>query len=686
MKNSENNSPGAEEVFVPQHLPDQGSGHSRLGMVVAGLLATLLLVGGSLVLLANTVSITSNAAGSQIKHLGGLSILNGNTLYGFAGEHRLEVSADGYATQQVSLTISENMPPTFGIELVELPGLISFELSGPDSGDLYLDGTLVGEVGLNPVEIDRGSVEYRIEHPRYLPAEGTLEVNGFGAKQSVAVTLAPNWRTVSLNSEPADASVYQNDALLGQTPLTIDLLPNLYVLSFKKDGFAEARQLLEIDLGPPLIADEVTLEPLGGSLKIASTPPGGRVFIDDIYAGTSPLTFAAVADKNYVIRIEKDGYDRWDGDGSVASNGTTEISASLEQQFGTLDINNSPVAAVYLNGEPQGVAPLEIRLPVDTYEVELRLPGYRAIRRQVAIMKNEHHQIDVTLLTEKEARYAEAKPIYRAPSGINMVLAKPSTFKMGAPRGEPGQMANEIEKIVTMERWFYIAETEVTYSQFNAFSREMAGSILALRGISGTNPNHPVTGIDWQTAARYCNWLSSQEGLPAAYKIQDGKFVLNPSSIGYRLPTEAEWEWSARVAGRVDSAQNKYPWGNGATVPPGAGNFADTSASATLPHRIPKYSDGFPKVAPAGSFAANPMGVFDLGGNVSEWVHDYYGIELAMPGQSFTDPTGPENGLDHVVKGSSWRSGNETELRYSFRTNGDGPTDYIGFRVARWVH
>lgn len=686
MKNSENHKGLHDEAFVPKQLPDQKHASTGLTKVVVGFLVALFLLGGTTLFFAKTITISPTPAESQIRHLSGFSMLNGKVLYAFLGEHRLEVSAEGYETQQLSLDVNQGASPTYSVQLRELPGLVSFDLAGPDNGQLFLEGVPVGDVGTTPVEIDRGSIQYRIEHPRYLPAEGTIDVSGFGQKQSVAVAMKPNWRTVQLSSDPENASVFNDGDFLGQTPLSVDLAPDLYVLSFTKEGHKEARQLLEIELGPPIEADKVALEPLGGSLRIFSSPSDARVFIDEVYAGTSPLTFAVAADKDYAIRVEKQGYDRWTGSGTVSTNGTADISASLVQQFGTLKLDSNPAAAVYINGELQGTAPMDLNLPVADHDIELILPGFRTVSRIVAIAKNELHQINVTLLTEKDARYAEAKDVYRAQSGINMVLAKPSIFRMGAPRGEPGQMANEVEKTVSLERWFYIAETEVSHSHFASFARDMAEAIPTLRSIRGSNPNHPVTQIDWQSAALYCNWLSQQEGLPEAYILKDGKLTLDPSSVGYRLPTEAEWEWSARVAGTPKAQQNKYPWGNGATVPSGAGNFADTSATVSLPYRIPKYSDGFPDLAPVGSFSPNAMGLYDLGGNVAEWVHDYYGIELASPGNARVDPTGPENGLDHVVKGSSWRSGNETELRYSFRTFSGGPAEHIGFRIARWVH
>ncbi|MDH3328675.1 MAG: formylglycine-generating enzyme family protein [Desulfobulbaceae bacterium] len=89
--------------------------------------------------------------------------------------------------------------------------------------------------------------------------------------------------------------------------------------------------------------------------------------------------------------------------------------------------------------------------------------------------------------------------------------------------------------------------------------------------------------------------------------------------------------------------------------------------------------------APVASFPANLGGFFDIGGNVSEWCHDYYTPYISLSGQIAEDPMGPETGVHHVVKGASWRDGSITELRLTYRSYSNQAQDDIGFRVARFV-
>jgi formylglycine-generating enzyme required for sulfatase activity len=156
-----------------------------------------------------------------------------------------------------------------------------------------------------------------------------------------------------------------------------------------------------------------------------------------------------------------------------------------------------------------------------------------------------------------------------------------------------------------------------------------------------------------------------------------------PMTSGYRLPFEAEWSFAARQAGK--SSASRYPWSGTFPPPSKSGNFADESARGLLPIVIQGYNDSFPVTAPVASFPRDPGGLFDTGGNVSEWCHDLYSPYAGLSDQIEIDPTGPASGTHHVVRGSSWRDGSITELRLSYRTYSDQQRDFIGFRIARFA-
>jgi formylglycine-generating enzyme required for sulfatase activity len=251
---------------------------------------------------------------------------------------------------------------------------------------------------------------------------------------------------------------------------------------------------------------------------------------------------------------------------------------------------------------------------------------------------------------------------------------------MGAARREPGRRANEVLHEVEITRPFYLSVREVTNKEFRQFRPEH-------RSGSAGNFNleidhHPVVNVTWNDAAKFCNWLSEREGLPPVYIERSGDMVARtPFPQGYRLPTEAEWAWAARYP---DAAVGrKYAWGDTLPIPTDAGNYGDAAGAPVLGSAIPGYNDKYAATAPAGSFAANPLGLFNMGGNVSEWVNDLYTVTPSPPDEIARDPTGPSQGAYHVIRGSSWMDTNLTELRLSYRDYGDQARSDLGFRVAR---
>ena len=196
--------------------------------------------------------------------------------------------------------------------------------------------------------------------------------------------------------------------------------------------------------------------------------------------------------------------------------------------------------------------------------------------------------------------------------------------------------------------------------------------------------DQPVVNVSWNDAALFCNWLSRRNGLPPFYTEADGRVTgWDADAHGYRLPTEAEWAFAARVGPSGDVMT--FPWVSAVYPPPDVvGNYADQSASEIVTFVLTNYNDGYPVSAPVGSFAANHNGFFDLSGNVSEWINDWFDIRPDR-GEAVLDPMGPESGDRHVIRGASWARASRSELRLAYRESGTDGNLEIGFRVARYV-
>jgi formylglycine-generating enzyme required for sulfatase activity len=261
-------------------------------------------------------------------------------------------------------------------------------------------------------------------------------------------------------------------------------------------------------------------------------------------------------------------------------------------------------------------------------------------------------------------------------------LVQPGTFVMGSRRGEPSRRPNETERRVILTRAFYISAQEVSNRDFRLFLSGHAPAPFA--GFELASDEQPAARVSWRDAVAFCNWLSVKEGLPPAYEERRGTFVLIESvGIGYRLPTEAEWAWAARFA--AGASNHRFPWGDGADPPPGSGNYADASAAGIVSSALLSYRDGFPVAAPLGANGSNALGLFDVGGNVAEWVHDRYRIYSASRSEiPVEDPVGPKTGGLRVIRGSSWKHADKTPLRLAFRDYGKEGREDVGFRIARY--
>jgi len=191
--------------------------------------------------------------------------------------------------------------------------------------------------------------------------------------------------------------------------------------------------------------------------------------------------------------------------------------------------------------------------------------------------------------------------------------------------------------------------------------------------------NDPMVVVSWYGAVAYCNWRSQQEGLEPCYKLST--WACDFSKNGYRLPTEAQWEYAARggLSGK------RFPWGD--TITHSHANYYSRSDYSydTSPTRgyHPTWNDGImPYTSPVGSFTPNGYGLYDMVGNVVEWCNDWYSGTYYGSSPE-TNPTGPLTGNFRVLRGGSWYD-LARSCRVAYRPYGTPVIRYgVGFRVCR---
>ncbi|MCB6416107.1 SUMF1/EgtB/PvdO family nonheme iron enzyme [Faecalimonas umbilicata] len=253
----------------------------------------------------------------------------------------------------------------------------------------------------------------------------------------------------------------------------------------------------------------------------------------------------------------------------------------------------------------------------------------------------------------------------------SFVLITGGTFDMGSPDAEGWRSEDETQHTVTVSD-FYMSMYEVTQAEYAE--------------VTGNNPSSfsgdtlPVENIPWLDAVAYCNARSEQEGLALAYTIDGQTVTWDCSADGYRLPTEAEWEYACRagtttpfntetsISAEEANYYGHYPYeieenyfsqGNLDTQP---GEYRQTMVDVT-------------------SFSPNRWGLYNMHGNVSEWVWDYYG---AYSAEEQTDPTGPETGTLRVYRGGGWNDfAKNMRSAYRAAMAEDKGSFNIGIRLVR---
>lgn len=250
-----------------------------------------------------------------------------------------------------------------------------------------------------------------------------------------------------------------------------------------------------------------------------------------------------------------------------------------------------------------------------------------------------------------------------------LVLLPGGTVTIGSPDSERQRQADETQHQVTLSA-FYVDPHEVTQQDYQA--------------VMGTNPSHfrgdnlPVEQVTWYDAINYCNKLSAARGLTPVYQIDGTTVTWNRAVDGYRLLTEAEWEYAARAGTTTVFSAGDHITADDANF---EGSYPylieENYVHHTNPNVVTSRNRG--ETMAVDSLAPNDFGLFHMEGNVSEWCFDYYG-----PYAAGDNPTGPSSGSLRVNRGGGWNDFAK-QLRSAYRsaTTPDTIEQNLGFRIAR---
>lgn len=443
---------------------------------------------------------------------------------------------------------------------------------------------------------------------------------------------------VYIHSEPEGATVYIADEEIGKTPVSFEYPAGRHQISITYENFPDIEETIVIKA--PETKKMYRFKDTRASLTI-NTFKKAKVYINnELYKNYEKIKLQA---GDYKIRVESDSVKTLEKSITLTDKEEKTIMLFPDYPMGTVQINANP-DSVMIELWETGIdkysaigSKVFSNLPVGVYNLKVSKRGYKSYMEEIVLKEKTVEKRKVKLKTGPDI-------------GGEYVLVEWGSFMMG---GDGCSDEKPLHKVSLSS--FYISRYETTQAEWNY--------------VMGNNPSEfkkdslPVENVSWFDAIKFCNKLSDLEGLQKCYSGSGNAIECNYKANGYRLPTEAEWEYAA-CGGKKDIRSIFSGSNNIREVAAYEGNCRDSTRSV-------------------GSFKPNELGIYDMTGNVSEWCWDWYDV-YPDDAKNRSDPTGPDKGFLRVIRGGSWFNYDKCS-RVCCR-NLYNPNDtyfYLGFRVAR---
>lgn len=583
-------------------------------------------------------------------------IIIDNTVYSFSSNYVIHAVANGYEKKSFEFNHYDNIRL---IKLNEIPSQITFS-SNIKNFLLYEDGK---EVKNKTLKLYKGEYSYILESDGYFDIEYNLKVDKYNSNLLIPVTFKPINKVVSINTTPSNADIYINKNLVGVSPMSLRVDKKITPIRIVKNG----HQSKDFVIYAKDNLDELltlNLDKNENTTSIESYPDEALIFINNEYKGITPK--GVTISKGDTLALKKEGYiDNLE----VVENINNKISVKLKPDYANVSINSSPSSEVYIFNSSIGTTPITTKLIKSDTVISFKKDGY--ITKILNLKITNDMDLNENLKTIKQDAIDKSSINKINSINMNLVLFNPGRIVTGSDKRESRRQINEVRRNIVLSKHFYVSDSLVTKAQFGLYAKQTNNSL------------EPIGDISWINAIRFCNWLSKKESLEPAYTINDNEVIFNNNSIGYRLLSEAEWEYIAKS--NLPNGQ-LYSWGFEKTISGKPGNLADESAKSKFSQYIQNYDDGYIEVSPIKSFKPNQNGIYDITGNLSEWVYDYYSTEITDISKEYIDYFGPSYGVSRVIKGSNYKSTTASQLGLSYRGYSSSKNDVIGFRIARWIY
>ena len=689
-----------EDSIQPTQFQKKTAGSTIFGSRIFKYSATALILGSAYFLFylftANAILIKLQPSGSEISISGGYfpHLKIGGRYLLRQGDYQLDVLYPGYYPLTTAITINADSSQEVAFGLEKLPGELNIKTLPESDLIVSVDGNVVKPALTGGFIIAAGKHKLSITADRYFTVEQDILIDGMELMQELEVILTPAWAEISIRSLPTGANILIDGKLSGISPNTLEILEGEHTMILNKSGYKPFEQSLMVEASQSQFLDSIELSRLDSKLKVTTNPNGAAVNINSIYQGLSPVTVELPPLKPHIVEVSKPGYQTQIEEIILPTREEMQVNSvkdflkfetNLKPLKGFIRVIGTEGASVFSDGKYIAQIPSKIELLAKEQTLIVQKEGYVTQEINIQPTPGYEQNLNIRLLTPEEAVLAAMPQYIQTSLGLQMRLVSSGTFVMGTPRGDQGRRQSEAERLIKITKPFYVGVREIINKEFRQFKPRHTSGAETFRELS--NGLHPAVMLTWEEAVDFCQKLSSKESLEPAYEKINGQYqLIQPVTNGYRLLTEAEWEWAARFNG--GAGKQRYPWGESMPVKPESGNYADESVEGLdlVANTLSDYWDGYPVTSPAKKFSPSALGIYDLGGNVAEWVNDYYSVYSTNLKQAELDPLGPDEGTARVIRGSSWRHSSISKLRFAYRNEYGtlGRLD-VGFRIARYT-
>jgi formylglycine-generating enzyme len=538
----------------------------------------------------------------------------------------------------------------FTKEVVQVPVIITCNQNG---AEVFVDDKLIGKTQNKMLTINIGSGSRKIKitkdgfETKEINKTISVENNSFNfLLQEIEPVL------LTIKSNPTGASVSLDGASHGVTNCQPFMFPGTYKLKISLNKYETIEKNITVsESGNNTFS--YNLFKITSQLKVNVTPSNATILINNtVLNGNSK----EVGPGKYKIEVEKDGYFSDSKTITVIKGQNKNVNFDLVLQTGKLQVTVNPMEAKVTMKQNSSTykswngSKYLKNIPVGEYTLNSSLTGYESVTKRITITLDKTSNENIILEVDT-SNHSEGQ--VHSEGFDNMIFVKGGSFQMGSNKYDDEKPVHS----VTVSD-FYIGKYEVTQAEWQAIMGKNPGNFKG--------DNLPVEKVSWYDAVEFCNKKSRAEGLTPCYTGSGKNTKCNFSANGYRLPTEAEWEYAAR-GGVSASSTTGYKYA-------GSNNIGEVAWY---------YSNSNSKTHTVGTKQPNELGIYDMSGNVWEWCNDWYSKKYYKTSPN-NNPQGASSGKYSVLRGGSWNFNDDLcRVANRFRNGRGNCSGDYGFRLVR---